>query len=117
MNNGTNYAGALTLAEANAKIEATKGRYFGVSFLKASGGIRHMTARLGVRKGTSGAGLKFNPAKRGLRVVSETVTADPMEAGLKATTGTQFRMIPRGPRLLSLRVGGKAYSVLPPIVD
>ena len=50
-------------------IESTKGKFFTVTFVKKDGTIRTMTARTGVRKGTNGKGLKFNPSERNLKVV------------------------------------------------
>lgn len=108
------YAGQISLGQANIMIDNTRGRYFSVSFLTAKGTIREMTCRTGVRKGTTGEGLKFDPASRGLRVVSETVNATGVEDGRQATSGIQFRMIPTGPRLLSIRTGGKSYGILAP---
>lgn len=47
-------------------IEATKGRFFVVTFIKADGTIRKMTTRTGVKKGIKGTGvaLKSNDALR-----------------------------------------------------
>ena len=38
-------------------IDATKGRFFTVSFIKADGTIRKMTTRTGVKKGIKGTGV------------------------------------------------------------
>ena len=108
-----NYAGAISIEKANFLISNTRGRIFSVTFLKSNGDLREMTCRLGVRKGVTGAGLKFDPASRGLRVVHE-FKSTAVEGGQRLTAETGFRMIPTGPRLLSLRVAGKAYGVLPP---
>ena len=51
------------------KILATNGRFFSVSFIKKDGTERRMTARLGVKKGIKGVGLKFNPSDHNLMVV------------------------------------------------
>lgn len=53
-------------------IKGTKGRFFSVCFIKKDGTERRMTARLGVRKGINGRGLKFKPEDRGLMVVWAT---------------------------------------------
>ena len=51
------------------QILKTKGRIFGVTFIKKDGTVRNMTARLGVRKDIKGVGLSFNPDERNLIVV------------------------------------------------
>ena len=51
------------------KILATNGRFFSVSFIKKDGTERRMTARLGVKKGIKGVGLKFDPSDHNLMVV------------------------------------------------
>ncbi len=52
-------------------IKGTNGRIFSATFIKKDGTLRKMTARLGVRKGVTGEGLKFNPRERSLVVVYE----------------------------------------------
>lgn len=51
------------------QILSTKGKIFGVTFIKKDGTVRNMTARLGVRKNLKGVGLSFNPDERNLIVV------------------------------------------------
>jgi hypothetical protein len=51
------------------QILATKGKIFGVTFIKKDGTTRNMTARLGVRKDLKGIGLSFSPDERNLIVV------------------------------------------------
>lgn len=51
------------------QILATRGRFFSVTFIKKDGSERKMTARLGVRKGVKGVGLKFNTSDKDLMVV------------------------------------------------
>lgn len=51
------------------QILETKGKIFGVTFIKKDGTTRNMTARLGVRKDLKGVGLSFNPDERNLIVV------------------------------------------------
>ena len=56
--------------EAIKIIKDSKGKIFGVSFVKRSTGeLRHMTARLGVKKGVTGEGLKYDPESRQLMTV------------------------------------------------
>ena len=53
-------------------LKATKGTFFSVTFLKRSDGtVRNMHCRTGVRKYTTGDGLKYNPSQQGLLPVWE----------------------------------------------
>ena len=48
-------------------IKDSKGKIFGVKFIKRStGSIRTMSARLGVSKGVKGIGLRYDPESRQL---------------------------------------------------
>ena len=104
--------GRISITRAADLIARSKGRYFGVSFVKKDGSFRNMVCRVGVRKGITGAGLKFDPNVRNLRVVNETVVERGADK-LCRTTSTQFRMIPLDARLLEIRIGGKTYGVSP----
>ena len=53
-------------------LKSTKGKFFSVTFTKKDGSTRNMTARLGVKKGIKGVGMKFNPAEKDLMVVWAT---------------------------------------------
>lgn len=54
-------------------IKRTKGRFFRIVFYKRTNGERReMVARTGVHKDLTGEGLKFDPAKRNLKVVYDT---------------------------------------------
>lgn len=53
----------MTLLE---KIKETKGKIFSVEFVKKDGSNRKMVCRTGVKKGTSGVGMKYNPIEKGL---------------------------------------------------
>jgi hypothetical protein len=106
----------ITVTQANRLIEATNGRYFSVLFRKKNGDLRRLTGRLGVRKGTTGEGLKFSPREKRLRVVSETVRAEEVDDGRQVTVVTQPRMIPTDARLYGLKTAGKVYEVLPDTV-
>lgn len=81
-------------------IAATAGRWFVCEFIKKNGTRRVMIARIGVRRYVTGAGLKFNPAERGLAVVWDA-----------AARG--YRMINLN-TLLSLRCGSLQWSVSTP---
>jgi hypothetical protein len=50
-------------------INRTNGKFFTVTFVKKDKTIRKMTARIGVRKGVKGVGLKFDPADKNLKTV------------------------------------------------
>lgn len=54
---------------ANEAIKSTRGRWFVAEFVKKDGSLRRMNARTGVRKGITGAGLKFAPSEKGLQTV------------------------------------------------
>lgn len=43
-------------------LKVNNGQIFGVQFVKKDGTIRDMVARLGVKKGVTGEGMKYNPA-------------------------------------------------------
>lgn len=43
-------------------LNVNNGQIFGVQFVKKDGSIRDMVARLGVKKGVTGEGMKYNPA-------------------------------------------------------
>lgn len=46
-----------------------KGKIFTAVFIKKDGTMRTMRARLGVKKGVSGVGLKYSPEERGNLIV------------------------------------------------
>ncbi len=51
-------------------IKGSKGKVFGVQFIKRSTGeVRNMSARTGVTKYVTGEGLKFSPSKKNLIAV------------------------------------------------
>ena len=58
----------ITQAEAQQKIKDYKGsQFFTVEFVKrTTGDTRVMNCRKGVRKGTKGGSLSFNPIDKGL---------------------------------------------------
>lgn len=60
----------ITKGQAVALLSMTQGRAFAVTFTKrTTGEVRHMNARLGVKKGVKGVGLKFDPSERDLLIV------------------------------------------------
>ena len=79
-------------------IRGSKGKVFGVTFIKrTTGEVRTMQARLGVRKGVTGEGLKFNPKDYALIPVYEM----PKQ---------QFRMV-NLEGLTNLSIEGEKYEV------
>ena len=74
-------------------VQSTRGRFFGVTFVKADGSLRNMTCRIGVSKHVSGRGLKYNPTDRGNVIVWDTSVKS-------------YRTI-KLDRLISLRFSGK----------
>ena len=75
-------------------IDATRGRFFSVRFVKrTTGETRRMVARTGVRKYVTGAGMSYDPRERGLVVVW-------------AADRQQYRMIP-AENVVSITFRGK----------
>lgn len=46
-------------------ILASEGRVFSAMYIKKDGTVRHITARLGVKKGITGKGMAFDPYTKG----------------------------------------------------
>ena len=60
----------ISRKQATDLIKGSKGRVFGVQFIKRSTGeVRNMSARTGVTKYITGEGLKFSPSKKNLIAV------------------------------------------------
>lgn len=84
----------MTMAEFVRR--ASNGRFFRVSFVKrGDGSERSMLARTGVRKGTSGGSIGYDPAAKGLLPVWDA-------------RARGFRMV-NLEEPLSARVGGRDY--------
>ena len=49
-------------------IRESQGKIFSVEFFKKDGELRKMNARIGVKKGVNGKGLKYDPFERGYLV-------------------------------------------------
>jgi hypothetical protein len=56
----------MVINTAHSLIEQNKGQIFSVEFFKKDGTLRKMRARLGVKKGLKGVGLRFDPLAKGL---------------------------------------------------
>ena len=50
-------------------VENSKGKILNLKTVKYNGELRSLTGRTGVRKGTNGVGLKFDPSEKGLIVM------------------------------------------------
>ena len=80
-------------------IKDSKGKIFGVTFIKrTTGDIRNMSARLGVSKGVTGEGLKYNPESKQLLTVYDMHKK-------------QYRML-NTETLSQLNIQGQLYSIL-----
>ena len=56
----------ITKRKAIERLYSSAGRIFFVEFIKKDGSLRRMTARLGVKKGINGKGMRYDPASYGL---------------------------------------------------
>jgi len=56
----------MTQTEIRAKISEIRGlaegTFFSVQFIKKNGDVRDMVCRLGVKKGVTGEGMKYDPS-------------------------------------------------------
>ena len=66
----------ISRKKALEKLYESAGRIFYAEFVKKDGSLRRMTARLGVRKGVTGKGMRYNPLERGLLPVFDMDRAD-----------------------------------------
>ena len=56
----------ISRKKALEKLYESAGRIFYAEFVKKDGSLRRMTARLGVHKGITGKGMRYDPLERGL---------------------------------------------------
>ena len=79
-------------------IKDSKGKIFGVAFVKrTTGDVRNMSARLGVSKGVTGEGLKYDPESKQLLTVYDMHKK-------------QYRML-NTETLFQLNIKGSEYSI------
>lgn len=83
--------------EIYEKIQQNKGKIFTVTFTKKNGDTRVMNCRLGVRKGITGEGMRFDALSRDLLPVWD----------IKAEG---YRMINLA-TITHIKIGGKEYVV------
>lgn len=92
---------SMTLEEFLKLTE--NGKIFTITFVKRSTGeVRVMNCRRGVKKGITGKGLKFDPAKKDLLVVYDVKKITPDGRGA-------FRMIDLN-NIITLSLHGKHYQ-------
>jgi len=82
------------------------GKFVSVKFRKKDGTIRNLTGRTGVAKHTTGEGLKFDPAKRGMFVIWETT-----EANRKDEKDKGYRMVTLD-NVLEVRADNESFIVV-----
>jgi hypothetical protein len=107
----------ITQTQAADMIRKSNGKLFSVTFIKRSNGARRrMVARVGVTKGVTGDGKKFNERDHDLVTVHEFVTSPHTVRGDKGrfagggNLATQWRHVSiEGIR--ELRMGRKTYAV------
>lgn len=99
----TNFAGPVKRKDIRKVIARTKGRCFCAIFIKRDGTLRRLNARIGVKKGTNGKGLKFKPSRKRLISVYDM-------------SKREHRFI-SVMRILSLKVGNKKYYVRENLYD
>jgi hypothetical protein len=87
----------INRTQALGLIKTFKGQYFGVTFVKKNGDVRQMNARLGVKKGVTGEGMKYDPAAKQLITAFDQQKKD-------------FRMI-NLKTLSKLTIAGSTYEV------
>tara|TARA_R110002060_G_scaffold11597_1_gene16764 strand:- start:437 stop:721 length:285 start_codon:yes stop_codon:yes gene_type:complete len=88
----------ITTQEAVSKIHGLKGGVFGAEHIKRTNGeIRIGAYRMGVQKGVTGEGLKFDPAKKNL-------------LGVFDMNSDGFRFLDLN-NLLSVTVNGQKFTV------
>lgn len=62
--------------KAIEQLYNSAGRIFFVEFMKKDGSLRRMTARLGVKKGINGKGMRYDPSAYGLLPVFDMDKSD-----------------------------------------
>lgn len=105
----------ITTRQAADRIRTSGGKIFTVDFIKrGDGSLRKLTGRVGVSKGVTGAGRKFDPASHNLLSVAEFAPATRNErgqfSGHEFTSGA-FRCVSiEG--IQRLAIGGTIFEVV-----
>lgn len=77
----------MTKEEAKKAIYNTNGKIFNVKFVKKDGTLRSMTCRREVKKGVTGAGMKYNPADYNL------ITVYDMQKGFRMVNASTIKEV------------------------
>ena len=81
----------ISRKQATDLIKGSRGRVFGVEFIKRSTGeVRTMSARTGVAKYVTGEGLKFSPSKKNLIAVFDMNKQGYRMINLEGLTSLRF---------------------------
>jgi hypothetical protein len=59
----------ITRNKAIELVNSSKGKFFTITFVKKDNTERRMTARIGVKIGVNGQGMKYNPSDYGMKSV------------------------------------------------
>ncbi len=103
----------ITKESAFALMTDTQGKIFSVDFIKKDGTLRHMVCRLGVSKGVTGVGLRFDPLAKNLLPVFDIEKArEHKQDGLDDETSAKrsYRMI-NLETVQQLTVSGTTFKV------
>lgn len=76
----------ITRNKAFELVNSSKGKFFTISFIKKDKTERRMTARIGVKKGVNGQGLKYNPLDFGMKPVYDMANLDWRMINFKTAT-------------------------------
>jgi len=87
----------MSRADVETLIDGTKGKVFGVSFVKKDGTVRRMTARTGVYRYVKGTGAGYGKG-----------AIKPLRTVFDMTKGA-YRTIPTD-RVLEIRFGGVVHT-------
>lgn len=77
----------MTREEAKQAIFNTNGKIFNVKFVKKDGTLRSMTCRREVKKGVTGVGMKYDPAKYNL------ITVYDMQKGFRMVNASTIKEV------------------------
>ena len=76
----------ITKNKAFELVNSSKGKFFTISFIKKDKTERRMTARIGVKKGINGQGMKYNPLDYGMKSVYDMANLDWRMINFKTAT-------------------------------
>ncbi len=79
-------------------VERSKGKFFTITFIKKDKSERRMTARIGVKKGVNGQGMKYNPSDFGMKPVYDMAKLEWRMINFKTAT--------------RLKIGKKDYVII-----